>query len=32
VRRDMELGLGIPVGLNHASDHFDVLAHWVWEF
>jgi hypothetical protein len=32
VRPNMELGLGIPVGLNAGSDRFDVMAHWVWEF
>jgi hypothetical protein len=32
VGREMELGLGIPVGLNNASDHFEVAAHMVWEF
>jgi hypothetical protein len=31
-RRNMEIGLGIPVGLNRASDRFEVIAHVVWEF
>jgi hypothetical protein len=31
-RRNVEIGLGIPVGLNHGSDRFDVMAHMVWEF
>jgi hypothetical protein len=31
-RRNVEIGLGIPIGLNHGSDRFDVLAHLVWEF
>ncbi|MGD0411544.1 MAG: hypothetical protein ABSC18_07545 [Verrucomicrobiota bacterium] len=31
-RRNMEVGLGIPVGLNSGSDRFDVMAHVVWEF
>ncbi|MGD1083675.1 MAG: hypothetical protein ABSA47_02875 [Verrucomicrobiota bacterium] len=30
--RNVELGLGIPVGLNRGADRFDVLAHIVWEF
>jgi len=30
--RHMEIGLGIPVGLNQSSDRFDVIAHLVWEF
>jgi len=29
---NMEIGLGIPVGLNHSSDRFEVIAHVVWEF
>jgi hypothetical protein len=29
---NLELGLGIPVGLNNASDRFEVVAHAVWEF
>jgi hypothetical protein len=32
VRRELEIGLGIPVGLNHEADRFDVVAHIVWEF
>jgi hypothetical protein len=32
VSREVELGLGIPVGLNNGSDRFDVMAHLVWEF
>jgi hypothetical protein len=32
VRPSVELGLGIPVGLNQSSDHFEVIAHVVWEF
>ncbi|MGO8926584.1 MAG: hypothetical protein ACLQU3_06835 [Limisphaerales bacterium] len=31
-RRNMEIGLGIPIGLNNGSDRFEVLAHLVWEF
>jgi hypothetical protein len=31
-RRNMEVGLGIPIGLNSGSDRFDVMAHVVWEF
>jgi hypothetical protein len=31
-RRNMEIGLGIPVGLNHRSDRLEVIAHLVWEF
>jgi hypothetical protein len=31
-RRNMEIGLGLPVGLNNRSDRFDVMAHLVWEF
>lgn len=31
-RRNMEIGLGIPFGLNKASDRFEVIAHVVWEF
>jgi hypothetical protein len=31
-RRNMEIGLGIPIGLNNRSDRFDVMAHLVWEF
>jgi hypothetical protein len=30
--RNVEIGLGIPVGLNNSSDRFDVIAHVVWEF
>jgi len=32
VRPEMELGIGFPVGLNQQSDHFEVIAHVVWEF
>jgi hypothetical protein len=32
VRRELEIGLGIPVGLNNGADRFDVVAHIVWEF
>ncbi|MGO8675253.1 MAG: hypothetical protein ACLQVX_05225 [Limisphaerales bacterium] len=32
VRPEMEIGLGIPIGLNNGSDRFDVMAHFVWEF
>jgi hypothetical protein len=32
VRREVEIGLGIPVGLSHGADRFDVVAHIVWEF
>ena len=31
-RRNMEIGMGIPVGLNRGSDRFEVIAHVVWEF
>lgn len=31
-RRNVEIGLGLPVGLNHGSDRFEVMAHIVWEF
>jgi hypothetical protein len=31
-KRNMEIGLGIPVGLNNGSDRFEVIAHLVWEF
>jgi len=30
--RNLEIGLGIPVGLNNGSDRFEVIAHLVWEF
>lgn len=29
---NIEVGLGIPVGLNNSSDRFDILAHVVYEF
>jgi hypothetical protein len=32
VRRNVELGLGLPFGLNKSSDRFDVIAHVVVEF
>ncbi len=32
VGREVEIGLGIPVGLNNGSDRFEVVAHVVWEF
>jgi len=32
VTRSVELGLGMPVGLNQGSDRFEVVAHVVWEF
>jgi hypothetical protein len=32
ITHQVELGLGIPVGLNDASDRFEVIAHVVWEF
>jgi hypothetical protein len=32
VTRNMEIGLGIPVGLNKSSDRFEVSAHVTWEF
>ena len=32
VTRNMEIGLGIPVGLNGRSDRFEVSAHVTWEF
>jgi hypothetical protein len=32
VSREVELGLGIPVGLNNGADRFEVIAHVVWEF
>lgn len=28
----IELGVGIPVGLNNASDHYDVIVHAIYEF
>jgi len=31
-RRNMEIGLGLPIGLNNNSDKFEVAAHVVWEF
>lgn len=31
-RRNVEVGVGIPFGLNDGSDRFEVLAHVVWEF
>lgn len=30
--RNVEIGLGIPIGLNNNSDRFEVVAHVVWEF
>ena len=30
--RNIEIGLGIPVGLNNRSDRFDLIAHLVCEF
>jgi hypothetical protein len=30
--RNLEIGLGIPVGLNSSSARFEVIAHVVWEF
>ena len=32
VAPEVEIGLGIPVGLNNTSDRFQVIAHVVWEF
>lgn len=32
VSRSVEIGLGIPIGLNRSSDRFEVSAHLVWEF
>lgn len=32
VTRGIELGLGIPVGLNQQSDRYQIAAHVVWEF
>jgi hypothetical protein len=32
VMRELEIGLGIPVGLNKSSDRFEVSAHVTWEF
>jgi len=32
VAREVELGVGIPVGLNQQSDRYDIAAHVVWEF
>jgi hypothetical protein len=29
---EVEIGLGIPIGLNNGSDRFEVSAHVVWEF
>jgi hypothetical protein len=29
---NMEIGLGIPIGLNNGSARFEVIAHVVWEF
>jgi hypothetical protein len=29
---NMEIGLGIPIGLNRSSDQFEVSAHVTWEF
>jgi hypothetical protein len=31
-KRNVEVGLGLPVGLNNSSDRFEVVAHVVWEF
>lgn len=31
-RGNLEVGLGIPVGLNHQSDRFEVISHITWEF
>ncbi len=28
----LEIGLGIPVGLNNHSDNFEIISHIVWEF
>lgn len=28
----MEVGIGLPVGLNNTSDRFQLIAHVVWEF
>jgi hypothetical protein len=30
--RNLEIGLGIPVGLSNGSDRFEVIAHLVCEF
>jgi hypothetical protein len=32
ITREVELGLGLPVGLNNASDRFELIVHVVWEF
>jgi hypothetical protein len=32
VTRSIEVGVGIPIGLNKSSDRFDVSAHLIWEF
>jgi hypothetical protein len=30
--RGIELGVGLPVGLNNTSDHYDVIVHAICEF
>jgi hypothetical protein len=32
VMRELELGIGVPIGLNRKSDRFDIDAHAVYEF
>ncbi len=32
VAKELEFGVGIPVGLNNQSDRFDVVSHLTWEF
>lgn len=32
VAPEVEIGLGVPVGLNNSSDRFEVIAHVVCEF
>jgi hypothetical protein len=32
VVRNIEIGLGVPVGLGRASDRFQVITHVVCEF
>jgi hypothetical protein len=32
VTRNVEFGVGVPIGLNRQSDRFDVVSHLVFEF
>lgn len=32
VKNNIELGVGVPVGLNRSSDRYQVAAHFIWEF